>query len=110
MNNNATSLILYTELVEQCDDAIKYWQGQPESQKRANNLLTFAARRNEHSDNIERLHTQIVANDENLKDEITKVLDWLEFVITTAGGFLGKEIKEQFIKWINIAKKFLENL
>jgi len=106
--SNATSLILYKFLIDDSQKELNYWQGEPESAARAENLKRFAELHTQHTDNYNRVMKQAQDNGDNLKEDITTVLNWLEEILKLTGGILGEEVKKYITALINIARKILE--
>lgn len=110
MSTNAESLVFYQMLKDDAQKELDYWQMQPVSQARTNNLLSFAALINGHDSNIKRLNEQAEAAKENIPEGITAFIKKIESWINIFGALLPKEVKAWLTNLINSAKKLLENL
>lgn len=108
MNHNAQSLVVYQFLKDDTQHSLDYWQGQPESEERTANMKRYAELMLQHSDNYARVMKQAQDDGDDLKDEILKVLDFLELIIKLGGGYIDEKLKAIFTALINAARKLLE--
>ena len=108
MTSNAQSLVFYQWLKDDTQRSLDYWQAQPESETRTANLKRYADLMLQHSDNFNRVKEQAADAGDDLKDDITKVLDFFELMIKLGGAYIDEKVKAVITALINAARKLLE--
>ena len=110
MKSNAQSLVTFEYLKQDCQKSLAYWQEQPESKERTDNLLRYTELYNKHDSAAQTVHTQAAAAGDDLKSDIEEVIAFIELVIRNAGSLLGEPVKAFLTALINAARKLLEIL
>lgn len=97
---NTDSIIFYQALITDCNDTLKYWTTQPDSDDKAAFVEIFTKLKDEHQKNLNRLLTEI----KDTPAAITEIESWVDLISSWIAKF-GEDIPADVKKWFMLLLK-----